>query len=315
MRVRIEAFSTLTTFDADHEVASMSSSSEPLSLASTLESFDRVALTKSADHAPQYEKLHTLLKRTTSKDFLLKAAILWRLSRSAFFLCLVHDLKKNTKESKNYLAESLACAKRSIELLEDYRKAPIESADKKTRDQESKKLINQNYISNIAHAHTWTAIALGRHLGFHSKSNKEKVTLAFEYKSHIDCAMKYRPSDWMIKYMMGRYMFSMARLSWIQKKLALVIFKRSLPNYSYDDVIEKLTESLALFDQSKAVYFYLGKCYARKLDFTHALEVINRGINAEGIILEAEYYDTPLLMLRDKCLREDDGIDEDLHVQ
>ncbi|XP_067418762.1 regulator of microtubule dynamics protein 2 isoform X2 [Emydura macquarii macquarii] len=73
-----------------------------------------------------------------------------------------------------------------------------------------------------ADSHQWFAIMCGYMSEFDSIQNKIKN--GYLFKEHLDKAIELKPQDPSLYYLNGRWCYSVAQLSWIEKKVAATLF-------------------------------------------------------------------------------------------
>ncbi|XP_073194505.1 regulator of microtubule dynamics protein 2 isoform X3 [Lepidochelys kempii] len=115
---------------------------------------------------------------------------LWRLARAYGDM---FEMTTDIEEKKKYVANGKIVAEKAIQL-------DTMSAD----------------------SHQWFAIMCGYMSEFDSIQNKIKNGCLF--KEHLDKAIELKPQDPFLYYLNGRWCYSVAQLSWIEKKVAATLF-------------------------------------------------------------------------------------------
>uniref|UniRef100_A0A8C3ILH2 Regulator of microtubule dynamics protein 2 n=1 Tax=Chrysemys picta bellii TaxID=8478 RepID=A0A8C3ILH2_CHRPI len=115
---------------------------------------------------------------------------LWRLARAYGDM---FEMTTDVEEKKKYVANGKIVAEKAIQL-------DTMSAD----------------------SHQWFAIMCGYMSEFDSIQNKIKNGCLF--KEHVDKAIELKPQDPFLYYLNGRWCYSVAQLSWIEKKVAATLF-------------------------------------------------------------------------------------------
>jgi hypothetical protein len=64
----------------------------------------------------------------------------------------------------------------------------------------------------------------------------EKVKFGFEFKDHLDIAIKINDSDYLLYYLRGRWYFKMCNLSWLEKNAIRLLFS-NMPTVTMDDAM------------------------------------------------------------------------------
>eukprot|EP00735_Rhodelphis_limneticus_P007647 TRINITY_DN20232_c0_g1::TRINITY_DN20232_c0_g1_i1::g.30386::m.30386 TRINITY_DN20232_c0_g1::TRINITY_DN20232_c0_g1_i1::g.30386 ORF type:complete len:318 (+),score=54.23,sp/Q96DB5/RMD1_HUMAN/42.52/4e-72,TPR_19/PF14559.1/1.1e+02,TPR_19/PF14559.1/0.045,TPR_19/PF14559.1/0.00026,TPR_16/PF13432.1/30,TPR_16/PF13432.1/0.041,TPR_16/PF13432.1/1.4e+03,TPR_16/PF13432.1/0.065,TPR_17/PF13431.1/1.8e+03,TPR_17/PF13431.1/0.019,TPR_17/PF13431.1/1.6e+03,TPR_17/PF13431.1/5.1,TPR_8/PF13181.1/1.1e+04,TPR_8/PF13181.1/1.1 len=184
------------------------------------------------------------------------AEVLWRLARA------VRDMADNTKslsaeEKKHYIYRALALARQAVD------KDP----------------------TNFA-AHKWYAICLSR-VGDY-EGNKAKILNAFKIREHFDHAARLNPRDATTEHLIGLWCWTLAEMSWIEKKGAAALFAQP-PESSYEEALEHLmrAETIEPLFYSKNS-LYLGKVLLRLGRKDEAKKYLMEAVNAKVNNLDDE---------------------------
>lgn len=152
---------------------------------------------------------------------------LWRLVRAHGDM---FEMTTDVEEKKNYAANGKIIAEKAIEL------DPL-SAD----------------------CHQWFAIMCGYLSEYESVQNKIKN--GYLFKEHLDKAIELRPHDPFLYYLLGRWCYAVAQLTWIERKVAATLFGNP-PSATIQEALQnfiKVEEMRPSY--SKSNYVYLAKCY------------------------------------------------------
>ncbi|XP_075268823.1 regulator of microtubule dynamics protein 2 isoform X2 [Opisthocomus hoazin] len=76
--------------------------------------------------------------------------------------------------------------------------------------------------ASSAESHQWFAVMCGYMSQFDSVQNK--IRNGYLFKEHLDKAIELKPQDPFLYYLNGRWCYSVAQLSWIEKKVAAALF-------------------------------------------------------------------------------------------
>ncbi|NWU30952.1 RMD2 protein, partial [Dyaphorophyia castanea] len=128
-----------------------------------------------------------------------------------------------------------------------------------TTDAEEKR----KYVSD---AHSWIntswdgfAIMCGYMSQFESVQNK--IRNGYLFKEHLDKAIELKPQDPFLYYLNGRWCYSVAQLSWIEKKVAAALFGTP-PTSTVEEALQNFLKAEEMHPgYSKCNYVYLAKCY------------------------------------------------------
>lgn len=186
------------------------------------------------------EKLYHLLLQYKDSD---DVEFLWRLARASRSYAVLPDMEASQK--KQLIFDSLDFATKALENGEQ-----------------------------CAAAHKWYAVCLNDVLEYHG--TREKLAKSKVLKKHIETAIKLNPKDATSFYMLGVWCFSFAELTWIERRVATMIFSKP-PDSNYE-------EALGFFLQAEEVDpgFYsknllmLGKTYLGLKDKEKALLWLNK---------------------------------------
>ncbi|KAM7171972.1 regulator of microtubule dynamics protein 2 isoform 2-T2 [Macrochelys suwanniensis] len=152
---------------------------------------------------------------------------LWRLARAYGDM---FEMTTDVEEKKKYVANGKIVAEKAIQL-------DTMSAD----------------------SHQWFAIMCGYMSEFDSIQNKIKNGCLF--KEHLDKAIELKPQDPFLYYLNGRWCYSVAQLSWIEKKVAATLFGTP-PTSTVQEALQNFLKAEEMHPgYSKYNYVFLAKCY------------------------------------------------------
>ncbi|XP_061818245.1 regulator of microtubule dynamics protein 2 [Nerophis lumbriciformis] len=191
-------------------------------LADLLETID------SLHQGTEVEKRESLCILTARREeFGQNSTFLWRLIRA---YCDVHDIS-STLEEKKELAES-------------------------------GKQVGEEAVAlnpTCAESHQWYAIMCGILAEYDTMQNKIKN--GYIFKDHLDKAIELKPQDPMSYYLLGRWCYAVAQLSWIERKVAAALFGEP-PSASIEDALANFLKAEEIHQgYSKLNYAFLAKCY------------------------------------------------------
>jgi tetratricopeptide (TPR) repeat protein len=202
------------------------------------------------------KEAYEALKKICDKDANQKnnVEVLWRQARAC------HQMASGL-ESKN---------PRKKELIVEGQKYGVSAA----------KLDEKNFS-----ALKWAAVltgALTDHLGM-----KEKIQEGYTFKSLLDKALAMEPNEYSLLHMRGRFSYSVANLSWFERKAASAFFATP-PTATFDDAIKDFLEVEKLKPNEWIEnLLYLAKSYIGKNDkdkarqYLKAAEVIEPADDAD----------------------------------
>ncbi|NWQ74522.1 RMD2 protein, partial [Columbina picui] len=124
-----------------------------------------------------------------------------------------------------------------------------------TTDAEEKR----KYVSDGKQRKKMFAIMCGYMSQFESVQNK--IRNGYLFKEHLDKAIELKPQDPFLYYLNGRWCYSVAQLSWIEKKVAAALFGTP-PTSTVEEALQHFLKAEEMHPgYSKCNYVYLAKCY------------------------------------------------------
>ncbi|CAL8256813.1 unnamed protein product [Lota lota] len=186
---------------------------------------ERVDALHRGDSGSKRQSLDTLLEK--KEEYGYSASLLWRLARA---YSDAHDLADSLDEKKA--------------LAESGKEAGAEA-------------VRLNPL--CADSHQWYAIMCGLMAEYDTVQNKIKN--GFIFKDHLDKAIELKPQDPMSYYLLGRWCYAVAQLSWIERKVAATLFGEP-PSATVQDALKNFLKVEDISPgYSKQNYVFLAKCF------------------------------------------------------
>ncbi|RKY47625.1 MAG: hypothetical protein DRP88_04050 [Candidatus Neomarinimicrobiota bacterium] len=207
----------------------------------------------------KYQEVLEVLKESEKIDPE-NSELLWRLARAHFDLA--DQTPEDMKLQKEHLYPGFEYAKKCIEL-----------------------------DPNCAGGHQYYAILIGR-IG-EIEGTKQKIRNSYEVKKHALIAIKLDPKNDANYHIMGRWHYALSDLSWIEKKVAEVVYGK-LPEASFEEAEYYFKKAHELAPDDPRHLLWLGKTQlklgkkeeARK-SFEMAIKIKPKSESDKNIIKEA----------------------------
>ncbi|XP_039994270.1 regulator of microtubule dynamics protein 2 isoform X2 [Xiphias gladius] len=226
---------------------------QPVDMLSVL--FERIDFLHQGTESDKRESLNILLEQR--EQFGQNSTFLWRLTRA---YCDVHDVSSTLEEKKTHAetgkkvgeeavslnptcAESHQCQGEIVFQLREERKGLTTAGTGPYS-----KVLEKMY-----------AIMCGIMAEYDTVQNKIKN--GYIFKDHLDKAIELKPQDPMSYYLLGRWCYAVAQLSWIERKVATTLFGEP-PSATVEDALKNFLKVEEINPgYSKLNYVFLAKCY------------------------------------------------------
>lgn len=197
------------------------------------------------------------------------ADLTWRLGRSCFKRAAAAEVTGDEKQVQHWLGEAEAKCRQAVDLDVD-----------------------------CASAHVWLATVIGKRCDF--LSAKERIAAGKEVQSHLDTAIgiqKQRPDhpgedDYIARYTYGRWCFEVAGLSWVERKIASVMFGTP-PEASFEDAMAHFRAVQQVKPDWKANLCWIAKTAVALKQYATAIQEADKAhevpaVDEEDIVSEKE---------------------------
>ncbi|XP_072783302.1 regulator of microtubule dynamics protein 2 isoform X5 [Taeniopygia guttata] len=188
------------------------------------------------------------------------------------FLQKVDNLHKGSEDDKkegfSLLLEKDDKYGNSVDFLWRFARAYGDLFEMTTDAEEKRKYVTDGKIkaekavqldAGSAESHQWFAIMCGYMSQFESIQNK--IRNGYLFKEHLDKAIELKPQDPFLYYLNGRWCYSVAQLSWLEKTVAAALFGTP-PTSTVEEALQNFLKAEEMHPgYSKCNYVYLAKCY------------------------------------------------------
>jgi tetratricopeptide (TPR) repeat protein len=200
------------------------------------------------------DSLYQLVKEGYERfDGKSRADLTWRMGRAAYKVAAAAEAQRmlrDKEKEKNYLLEAEAWAKKALEL-----------------------------DANCAEAHLWLALAGGKICD--CLGTKERIAKGKEIQHHLEESLRIRQDDFITYYTYGRWCYEVASLSWMERKIAAVIFDAP-PEATFADAQDKFLKVHELKPNWKANLYWIAKCAVNLKDYSTAIKYADMASQAEN---------------------------------
>ncbi|CAK5117173.1 unnamed protein product [Meloidogyne enterolobii] len=121
----------------------------------------------------------------------------------------------------------------------------------------------------------WYAACTGGRTDF--LGTAEKIKQGHKFKELIDKALAKSPKDYALLYMRGRFAYSVAGLSWFERKAAAALFSDP-PKATYDEALNDFLAVYKLKPEWVENLVFLGKCYLAKNEKKEAIKYLKMAV-------------------------------------
>uniref|UniRef100_A0A8R1DFK6 Uncharacterized protein n=1 Tax=Caenorhabditis japonica TaxID=281687 RepID=A0A8R1DFK6_CAEJA len=133
-------------------------------------------------------------------------------------------------------------------------------------------------------------------------SLKKKLDYGFKFKTYLDEALAVNNGDFELTHMRGRFCYTVASLSFVERMAAKVVGQ--IPDVSYKDALKDLLKAEELEEDVAENQLFIGKTYLALNDFVNAKKWLMKTVsNISDVPVEQEYYDEANALLQDKRLK------------
>lgn len=143
----------------------------------------------------------------------------------------------------------------------------------------------------------WYAILIG--LNGDYLSIAEKIKNGVRFKNYVEMALEMRPNDSTLHYLLGRFKYEIASLSWIEKKVAATLFSETL-SASYKEALDCFESAEKLGNKTPQIPLYISKCYIALKQYSRAMDYLKKIVEQPSLTAEDEKIHTEASKLFNK---------------
>ena len=109
--------------------------------------------------------------------------------------------------------------------------------------------------------HKWYCAAVGKMATL--SATRERIKYGKEFKDHADISLKLNPNDQLMQSLYGMWCYSVASLSWIERKVAQAVYGQ-IPEATYDMALIAFKKVHELDPNSKENHLWIAKTLIAK---------------------------------------------------
>lgn len=241
----------LTDSDEDDEPVAARQREEERPLDHTAALFEKIDQLHQGSESDKRESLSLLLQQRQQLGQ--NSCYLWRLTRA---YSDVHDFCSTLEEKKEFAENGKRVGEEAVQLN-----------------------------PTCADSHQWYAIMCGILAEYDTIQNKIKN--GYIFKDHLDKAIELKPHDPLSYYLMGRWCYAVAQLSWLERKVAATLFGEP-PSATVEEALRNFLKVEEIQPgYSKLNYVYLAKCYRDLGEKEQARRMCEAANSAQAELKEA----------------------------
>ncbi|XP_050576377.1 regulator of microtubule dynamics protein 1-like isoform X2 [Bombus affinis] len=125
----------------------------------------------------------------------------------------------------------------------------------------------------------------------------DKIKNGIIFKKYIELALEMQPDDFGLHYLLGRFKYEIANLSWIEKKVATLF---EIPNVSIEETLICFETAARLGSTNPYTQLYISKCYIALKKYTCAIDLLKEILEKPIVSANHEKVYTEASKLLDK---------------
>ncbi|XP_078041298.1 regulator of microtubule dynamics protein 1 [Augochlora pura] len=127
------------------------------------------------------------------------------------------------------------------------------------------------YIQN-ADLYKWYAILVG--LNGDYLPTAEQIKNGVHFKNYVLKALEMQPDDKELHYLLGRFKFEIANLSWLKKKVAATLFSE-IPSATHEEALDCFVTASRLGHNTPQIKLFISKCHIALKQYSHAVNYLD----------------------------------------
>uniref|UniRef100_A0A8B9VNI0 Regulator of microtubule dynamics protein 2 n=1 Tax=Anas zonorhyncha TaxID=75864 RepID=A0A8B9VNI0_9AVES len=209
-----------------------------------------------------------------------------------FMHCNLHQyakLCKSHSDQFNYSAVLYFQYENCVDFLWRVARAYGDMFEMTADTEEKKKYVSDGkYIKNYVCVFFFSPLRFAIMCGYMSQfeSVQNKIRNGYLFKEHLDKAIELKPQDPFLYYLNGRWCYSVAQLSWLEKKVAAALFGTP-PTSTVEEALQNFLKVEEMHPgYSKYNYVYLAKCYKDLGQKNNALKYCDSALSVLSVTNE-----------------------------
>ncbi|XP_076281953.1 regulator of microtubule dynamics protein 1 isoform X2 [Lasioglossum baleicum] len=123
-----------------------------------------------------------------------------------------------------------------------------------------------------ADLYKWYAILIG--LNGDYLSTADKIKNGVRFKTYVLKALEMQPDDKELHYLLGRFKFEIANLTWIEKKVAATLFSE-IPSATHDEALACFETAARLGNNTLQIRLFISKCHIALKQYSCAVNYLD----------------------------------------
>ncbi|XP_031843394.1 regulator of microtubule dynamics protein 1 [Nomia melanderi] len=239
----IDAFSTADTDIGDDEFYDCSDSESIIAendirLSKELNQLDLILKEIDKDENGDFDSQTYYKLQTLVKSHHDNVNVVWRFARASYYYA---EATITSDKRKMIILEGIAHCEKIID---------IQNAD----------------------LYKWYAILIG--LNGDYLSTADKIKNGVHFKNYVLMALEMQPDDKQLHYLLGRFKFEIANLTWIEKKVAATLFSE-IPSATHEEALDCFETAARLGNNTLDIQLFISKCNIALKQYSRAINYLD----------------------------------------